>query len=75
VKTLCTEKAGRPGCAPCLLSWNANKTYGDCDLLAVWGEICVAEPSERRGGGARRQGRLDRAQARPGLWGGGGLEG
>jgi hypothetical protein len=45
VKALCTAKRTRPGCADCLASFDANKTYGSCDLLAVWGEICVAEPS------------------------------
>ncbi|GBF96934.1 hypothetical protein Rsub_09014 [Raphidocelis subcapitata] len=44
MKTLCTEKDERPGCKGCLFSWNANKTYGDCDLLAAWGDTCKAEP-------------------------------
>lgn len=44
VKQLCSAKRTRPGCAPCLQSYDANKTYGNCDLLGVWGDICVAEP-------------------------------
>ncbi|KAI8465275.1 MAG: hypothetical protein J3K34DRAFT_525501 [Monoraphidium minutum] len=44
VKDLCSAKRARPGCAPCLAAFDANKTYGDCDLLATWGDICVAEP-------------------------------
>jgi len=46
VNALCSAKRTRPGCAPCLQSYDANKTYGNCDLLGVWGDICVAEPSE-----------------------------
>lgn len=51
VKELCTAKRSRAGCAPCLAAFDANKTYGDCDLLATWGDICAAEPSAppRRG--------------------------
>ena len=46
VRELCTAKGARPGCAACMPSFAANKTYGDCDLLATWGDICSAEPSE-----------------------------
>lgn len=49
VKQLCTAKRSRPGCAACLPSFDAAKTYGSCDLLGTWGGICAAEPSESRG--------------------------
>ena len=45
VKALCADDAKRPGCADCLKG-GANRTYLDCDLLATWGDICAAEPSE-----------------------------
>ncbi|KIZ07151.1 Protein P80 [Monoraphidium neglectum] len=44
VKQLCTAKRSRPGCAACLPSFDAAKTYGSCDLLGTWGGICAAEP-------------------------------
>jgi hypothetical protein len=49
VKQLCTANRSRPGCAACLPSFDAAKTYGSCDLLGTWGGICAAEPSESRG--------------------------
>lgn len=49
VKALCTAKPSRPGCSECLPSFNANKKWGQCNLLAAWADTCVAEPSERRG--------------------------
>ena len=48
VRELCLEDRKRPGCALCLPSIDANKTYANCDLLATWGEICAAEPSESK---------------------------
>lgn len=51
VKELCTANRTRPGCTACLESFDANKTYGNCDLLGVWGDICKSEPSGFRGSG------------------------
>ncbi|KAF8061915.1 p80 [Scenedesmus sp. PABB004] len=44
VRSLCTDMPGHTGCDLCLPSFRANATWGDCDLLAVYGTVCAEMP-------------------------------
>jgi hypothetical protein len=43
VRAICEAK-DQPGCEQCMPSWKAGKTWGDCDLLAVYSGLCSSSP-------------------------------
>jgi hypothetical protein len=44
------------GCEQCMPSWQAGKTWADCDLLQVYSYLCYQMPGAWRVGVARRGG-------------------
>jgi hypothetical protein len=43
VRAVC-EAMPHTGCELCLPSWEKKATYGDCDLLKVYGSVCGEMP-------------------------------
>jgi hypothetical protein len=43
VRSVC-EAMPHTGCELCLPSWEKNATWGDCDLLKVYGSVCGEMP-------------------------------
>lgn len=45
VRSVC-EAMPHTGCELCLPSWEKNQTWGDCDLLDVYGSVCSEMPGK-----------------------------
>jgi hypothetical protein len=43
VRSIC-EEMSMDGCERCMPSWQAGRTWADCDLLDTYGLLCYAMP-------------------------------